>query len=483
MNEALYSQEKEVLQKRLADEKKILVKLEGYYEEALEEIDHHIALLLGRQDANLPNVINRVEYQRMIKDQVQSSLDKLHSHEYESIKEYLQESYTDAFVGTMYSLHAQDMPIIVPINQALVIKAISINTKLKDTLYKSLGQDMTSLKKTITSEITRGIASGMLYSDMQRNLSNATKMPLSRARTIVRTEAGRIQEEAAMESAEQAKQKGANIVKQWCAVLDGKTRYNHRLLDHQVRELEEYFEVSGKKAMRPHEFGDSSEDINCRCTTLFRARAALDSSELEEMRKRASFHGLLVKDSKAFGHAKAKDFSDFKRKYLQAADNPKEYNMVRASKLEANGLFVNRTEKLHRYAKKIPPIDGFEDFTCHADADKFYIDLGGKGKEEDFFELTPEEYAERIKASSSYKGGNIRIISCQAGAKKDGAAQRLANALNVNVYAPTETVHVTENGEIFISDNDILAEMWYNENDRSVIKETGTWKLFKPRKE
>lgn len=320
MNESLYSQEKEVLQKRLADEKKILVKLEAYYEDALEEIENHIAHLLGRQDANLPNVINRIEYQRMIKDQVQSSLDKLHSHEYESIEAYLQESYTDAFVGTMYSLHAQEIPIIVPIDQAVVIKAITLNTKLKESLYKSLGQDMASLKKTITSEITRGIASGMLYSDMQRNISNATKMPLSRARTIVRTEAGRVQEEATMEAAEKAKAKGADVVKQWSAILDGKTRYNHRLLDHQIREVDEYFEVSGKKAKQPHGFGDPAEDCNCRCTLLIRARAAFDSDELKKMQERASFHGLTVKDSKAFGQAKAKDFSDFKKKYLKAAE-------------------------------------------------------------------------------------------------------------------------------------------------------------------
>ena len=389
MNESLYSQEKEVLRKRLADEKKILVKLEGYYEDALEEIENHIAQLLGRQDANLPNVINHVEYQRMIKDQVQSSLDKLHSHEYESIEEYLQESYTDAFVGTMYSLHAQDIPIIVPINQALVIKAISIDTKLKDTLYKSLGKDMTSLKKTITSEITRGIASGMLYSDIQRNLSNATRMPLSRARLIVRTEAGRVQEEATMEAADQAKAKGADVVKQWSAILDGVTRYNHRLLDHQVRELEEYFEVSGKKAKQPHGFGDPAEDCNCRCTTLIRARAALDADELAEMQKRASFHGLLVKDSKAFGHAKVKDFSDFKKKYLKATEPLK--------KQGKNGIIE---------LKKDPFYDGL---SSEEIASRYKKTDGSNLLDKSFFDLRIETQRETVRGYDKAIGmyGNI----------------------------------------------------------------------------
>ena len=57
------------------------------------------------------------------------------------------------------------------------------------------------------------------------------------------------------------------------------------------------------------------------------------------------------------------------------------------------------------------------------------------------------------------------------------------DALGVEVMAPTETVYVTENGEMFISDNDILAEMWYNADERTSFKETGIWKVFKPRKE
>jgi hypothetical protein len=155
---------------------------------------------------------------------------------------------------------------------------------------------------------------------MQRNIHNTTKMPLSRARLIARTEAGRVQEQANMDAAYKAQKKGADVVKQWCSVLDGKTRYNHMRLDKQTRELKEYFKVGTKKAMQPHDFGEAEEDCNCRCTLLIRARAALDADELKAMQERANYFGLTVKDSKAFGHAKAKDFSDFKRKYLKAME-------------------------------------------------------------------------------------------------------------------------------------------------------------------
>lgn len=137
-----------------------------------------------------------------------------------------------------------------------------------------------------------------------------TKAPLSRARTIVRTEAGRVQEQANFDAANKAKAAGADVVKQWSAVLDGKTRDTHRELDHQIREMDKPFETHGKKAMYPHDFGDPAEDCNCRCTLLTRARAALDKDELAVMQKRAEFFGL----------DKTEDFEDFKKKYLKAAE-------------------------------------------------------------------------------------------------------------------------------------------------------------------
>ena len=44
--------------------------------------------------------------------------------------------------------------------------------------------------------------------------------------------------------------------------------------------------------------------------------------------------------------------------------------------------------------------------------------------------------------------------------------------------APTEKVWVDQDGEIFISDSDTLADMWYNGEN---VRATGSWKLFVPK--
>lgn len=273
--------------------------------------------------ADAQHVIYQVEYQKAVRTQIQAILEQLQADEFETVSEYLTKSYEDGFVGTMYSLHNQGMPFIFPIDQAQVVKAIKHDTHLTSGLYTALGLDLAKLKKTISHEISRGIASNMLYPEITGNVSRAAGIPLRRARTIVRTEAGRIQEQATMDAAEKAVSKGADLVKQWSAIRDMRTRDTHRRLDGQIREIEEPFEVNGKEAMQPHGFGDPAEDCNCRCTTLLRARDALDEEEYERLQDIARQHGLLVDDSKKYGHDKAKDFSDFKEKYLKASESLK----------------------------------------------------------------------------------------------------------------------------------------------------------------
>lgn len=334
MSKPLLKSEWEVLQELMKTEKGILKVLEKHYAEAMKAVNKRIAELLGRDDANLPHVIRRIEYQQMIKAQVQAALDALHAKEYETLAEYLKETYTDAFVGTMYTLHHQDVPVIVPIDQNMVIKAVTIDSQVKSNLYTALGVDVNKLKKTITNEITRGIASGLLYDDITSNIANASSIPLKRARTITRTEAGRVQEQATYDAAQEAIKAGADVVKQWSAVRDGKTRDSHRSLDGQVREMNERFSNGLLYPKEPG--GAASEVINCRCTMLTRARAMLDEDDLKKMQERAAVHGLLVKDKKGFEEAKAKDFADFKKKYLKAAETIEKQGV---SRYNSGGLY------------------------------------------------------------------------------------------------------------------------------------------------
>lgn len=281
--------------------------MERQYTEALNDINRKIMIL--QSDELTQSRIYRIEYQKALKKQTEAILEKLHSDEYTTIQQFLSESYTDAFVGAAYDMHGQGVPLIMPIDPAEAVRAIQTESKINEGLYDALGVDTKHLRKSISSEITRGIAEGMTTDEIARNLRNATKAPLSRARTIVRTESHRIQQASCYNAQQHAKSKGADVVKMWDATMDGDTRPMHRRLDGQIREIDEPFEIGGKKAMYPGDFGDPAEDCNCRCQCLQRARWALDEGELKTLKDRAEF----------FGIDKTKDFADFKKKYLNSA--------------------------------------------------------------------------------------------------------------------------------------------------------------------
>lgn len=299
--------QKEVIQHQITMERLVLDLLEKEYKEALKDINLKIQMYLS-----MPETQSRIyhrQYQETLKKQVEAALGKLHSDEYDTINQYVHDCYTDAFVGTFYDLHGQGVPVIAPIDQNAAIRAVMTDSKLNKPLYDALGVDVNQLKRAVSSEISRGIASGLMYEEIARNIQFRTNAPISRAKTIVRTEGHRIQQASADDARRVAKSKGANVVKQWDATMDGKTRPTHRQLDGQIREVEEYFELGNKKAMYPGEFGDPAEDCNCRCVALTRSRSALDEHELDTLKYRAEYFKL----------DKSNQFEEFKMKYLDTA--------------------------------------------------------------------------------------------------------------------------------------------------------------------
>lgn len=326
--------EKEVQKSLLDSEEAALKELEKQYTRALKEVSVKIrqfqtdinaldealsqaglddttkAMLQSRKQSK----IYQQQYQKALQQQIGSILDKMHGDNYATIDKYLHDCYEIGYVGTMYDLAKQGMPIIAPIDQAAEIKAILTDSKVNGSLYEALGVDVSKLKKTISHEISRGIATGMGYADIARNISLVSNAPLSRTKTIARTEGHRIQEASSFDAAGAAKQRGADLVKQWDASLDGRTRDSHRRVDGEIKELDEKFSNGLMYPGDPN--GGAAEVVNCRCTMLTRARAALDEDELQTLKDRAAYFGL----------DKTENFEEYKAKYLKAskevASNP-----------------------------------------------------------------------------------------------------------------------------------------------------------------
>lgn len=251
-------------------------------------------------------------YQKALQGQISGILDKMHGDNYTTIKDYLDACYETGFVGTMYDIAGQGVPLIIPVDQAAAVKATLTDSKVSGGLYAALGVSVYALKKSISQEISRGIASSLSYADIARNISNATGAPLSRVKTIVRTEGHRIQQASTRDAQRAAKKKGADVLKQWDAALDGRTRPSHAAVDGEIREIEEAF---SNGLMYPGDpSGAAAEVINCRCTADTRVRGWLDTDDLDKLKDRAAF----------FGIDKSDQFEEFRRKYLGAVDEERD---------------------------------------------------------------------------------------------------------------------------------------------------------------
>lgn len=265
-------EQREVLQEYLAADKTQQEAIKQAYIVALADIKQQTQALMNKVATS--SVLYQLQYKKAMAEQIEGILTLLESQLVSDTTDYLAAVYENGFYGSAYAMAAQGVPIAFGVDQKQL--AAAINVKIDDYKFSDRIRDnVDNLKKVTKMEITRGIANGSTYADIARNISQHTDESIRRAATITRTEAHRVQNEAAENAMKEAKKRGADVVKMWDSTLDGKTRRTHRKLDGQIRELDEPFEVDGHKAMRPGGFGRPEEDINCRCRVVERARWAL----------------------------------------------------------------------------------------------------------------------------------------------------------------------------------------------------------------
>lgn len=318
----------EVEKAKLREEKKLLKELKKIYEDAAKEVEQKIRISNGKidlllsvydelddkQKSLLQSQIYQKKFQENLKKQLDELIGNLNVDSYDSITRYLTDSYYTGYIGTMYDIQGQGIPLITPINEKQVTRAMTLNTKLSVPLYTRMGIDVGVLKKQIAKHISRGIATSSSYAHIARNIDGASNIGFNKAMRIARTEGHRIQVLSANDAQHAAKAKGCEVVKQWDATLDGRTRPMHRLLDGKLAEIDEPFVVDDIEVMYPGGFGIASQDVNCRCALLQRARWALDADELKTLKERAEYYGL----------DKSDDFRDFREKYLMTANRLKD---------------------------------------------------------------------------------------------------------------------------------------------------------------
>nr|UWI13669.1 MAG: minor capsid protein 2 [Bacteriophage sp.] len=310
--------EKTITKAQLKLEQRALKELKKSYEKAKHDIEIQISALNSRKDMqNLQSIIYQKKYQEILLKQIEGVIDDLNKGQYETLQDFFEGSYSTGYIGSMYDLHNQGIPLVIPIDPKKMVTAVMTDSKLSKNYYQSriLPENLSTLKRNVRQELTRGIASGKTWIEVAYQVAQNMNSPFNRAMrdamSIIRTEGHRINQQGFLDASHEAKDKGADVVKQWDSTLDGNTRPAHRIADGQIKELDEPFIVDGEKMDAPSVGGSARNVCNCRCQLLQRARWALDEDELRTLQDRANFFGL----------DKSQDFDDFKQKYLNLPKN------------------------------------------------------------------------------------------------------------------------------------------------------------------
>ena len=298
-----------------------------------------------------------------------------------------------------------------------------------DRIWKDQGKLVDELYKEFTVAATRGAN----FKEASKRMSRKMNVSYKKCLRLLNTEDSFFSNKAVMDAYKKSTADEYMIL----ATLDRRT-----------------CEICGSQDTNHYKIKDAKIGINmppfhpnCRCTTT----VYFEDDDLPGERMMRDDKGKSVKTDYM-------SYDEWKKKYVDKADE-NGYNKDNKEFAQAYPSFVNKSDKLYEYSKNIKPLKDYEDIVCHGDGISFtFKDLDGNESN-----ISVKEFVDILLKSGTYKGGNIRLITCNAGAKDGVVAQALANMLKVNVLAPSDVVNVYMDGELKVDNG-------------------GEWVLFKPKK-
>lgn len=163
----------------------------------------------------------------------------------------------------------------------------------------------------------------------------------------------------------------------------------------------------------------------------------------------------LDEDNKRIYAARAADWKERAGEEI-AKDALEKVGESSTIKLQIN-LF-DKSDPLYLDAFSIEKEIGFEDVCLHGSSNSVQKNINGILKN-----FTPKEFAEYLK-DNGYKGGDIRLASCETGKGYNSFAQQLSKELGVRVKAPDDDVYYApDEGTLFVG---------------SPNANTGNWRIF-----
>ena len=354
-------------------------------------------------------------------EQITAELNKLGQKEQALFTQGLSNIYTDQFLRQVYEI-GQSIPVKANFNRlnpALIKRTLDYpwsGAMFSDRIWL----DKETLGRNLRVGLTQSMILGEGIPEITDRINKNINTSRYNAERLARTEVKRVTYVAHNDAYEDM---GVEELEYRCA-----NGGDHRVCDVCRGDNGKIFKRGKEPTLPRHP--------NCRCVYIPVERDEFGDNELNELT--GSVRG-------------AENYEKWRKAEEETQKKPKKDGKSLENKskvlenLDDGGIIklADINKMLTPYERKVldavPKKVGYFDFAGHGAPNSVEYDARNK-------ELTARELARIIKHDSSYHGEKIRLLSCSTGSTKDGFAQQLANALGVEVEAPSDVLIVAPNG-------------------------------------
>ena len=249
--------------------------LRKQYSMAFKEIRQEVQDIFGKFDFDsemtpIERYMEAQKYERLqkIEEKVAKAINVVNNDAIKQVNQSVLEMYK-----VNYDFSAKELGVLLAISlpnsapKSEVKKEVAQEQSPLNELAVDNVKDISDLRRRVSQSFVSGIMAGENANKLIKRLQKVAELKLNDITRIARTQTTRVENLARIDVYKEVASQGYEIVKEWVAVVDSRTRDAHKKADGQRVPIDEPFIVNGEKLMYPGDPNGSPENIiNCRCT-------------------------------------------------------------------------------------------------------------------------------------------------------------------------------------------------------------------------
>lgn len=208
---------------------------------------------------------------------------------YKRVKQLVSSKLMGAFASTYEKyMSAYEKELDLPLVKNLPEKVVQENAKKGFPLIKTISYNRKLTLKQLRKQFLQSFRKGETQEELTKRVDDTVQKDTGRVKRIITEESARMQEQAKLQTVDDADKQGVSVEIFWRSMRDRKVRDAHQRLNGQKADKDGWFYVDGEKAKGPHLFPSIRLNISCRCYLSAIGPKVKDDKVWQELNSAAS---------------------------------------------------------------------------------------------------------------------------------------------------------------------------------------------------